>query len=160
MNPALDTYESKLHTCIILYKNYSLLSVCKMRLCKSFHGYADATLVLPSKPRLHTVCNYATLDPFSVACANSQTVAFSKCPSRSQTRVSVPFADLPCQVLFTQTAAAPQQSMWCLTFWSGNYFFNFRTPCIQNVNNTGTKYVRIMKQTAFLREKTESIYHV
>jgi len=30
---------------------------------------------------------------------------------------------------------------------------NFSTPCIQNVNNTGTKYVRIMKQTAFWREK-------
>ena len=29
------------------------------------------------------------------------------------------------------------------------FFFNFSTPCIQNVNNTGTKYVRIMKQTAF-----------
>ena len=40
------------------------------------------------------------------------------------------------------------------------FFFNFSTPCIQNVNNTGTKYVTIMKQTAFLREKTESIYHV
>ena len=26
------------------------------------------------------------------------------------------------------------------------------------MNNTGTKYVRIMKQTAFSREKTESIY--
>ena len=36
-----------------------------------------------------------------------------------------------------------------LTFWSRNYFFNFSTPCIQNVNNTGTKYVIIMKQTAF-----------
>jgi len=40
-----------------------------------------------------------------------------------------------------------------LTFWRQNYFFNFSTPCIQNVNNTGTKYVRIMKQTAFWREK-------
>jgi hypothetical protein len=29
------------------------------------------------------------------------------------------------------------------------FFFNFSTPCIQNVNNTGTKYVKIMKQTAF-----------
>ena len=29
------------------------------------------------------------------------------------------------------------------------FFLNFSTPCIQNVNNTGTKYVRIMKQTAF-----------
>ena len=29
------------------------------------------------------------------------------------------------------------------------FFFNFSTPCIQNVNNTGTKYVRIMKQTSF-----------
>ena len=29
------------------------------------------------------------------------------------------------------------------------FFFNFSTLCIQNVNNTGTKYVRIMKQTAF-----------
>ena len=36
-----------------------------------------------------------------------------------------------------------------LTFWRRNYFFNFSTFCIQNVNNTGTKYVRIMKQTAF-----------
>jgi len=36
-----------------------------------------------------------------------------------------------------------------LTFWHRNYFFNSSTLCIQNVNNTGTKYVRIMKQTAF-----------
>jgi hypothetical protein len=36
-----------------------------------------------------------------------------------------------------------------LTFWCRNYFLNFSTPCIQNSNNTGTKYVRIMKQTAF-----------
>ena len=36
-----------------------------------------------------------------------------------------------------------------LTFWCQNYFFNFSTSCILNVNNTGTKYVRIMKQTAF-----------
>ena len=40
-----------------------------------------------------------------------------------------------------------------LTFWRQNYFLNFSTPCIQNMNNTGTKYVRIMKQTAFWREK-------
>jgi len=56
------------------------------------------------------------------------------------------------------------QSFTCkdvaLTFWRLNYFLNFSTPCIQNVNNTGTKYVRIMKQTAFFREKTESIYRV
>jgi len=36
-----------------------------------------------------------------------------------------------------------------LTFWRWNYFFNFSTPCIQNVNNTGTKEVSIMNQTAF-----------
>ena len=36
-----------------------------------------------------------------------------------------------------------------LTFWCRNYFFNFSTSCILNVNNTGTKYIRIMKQTAF-----------
>ena len=36
-----------------------------------------------------------------------------------------------------------------LTFWRRNYFFNFSTLCIYNVNNTGTKQVRIMKQTAF-----------
>ena len=29
------------------------------------------------------------------------------------------------------------------------FFFNFSTTCIYNVKNTGTKYVRIMKQTAF-----------
>jgi len=33
------------------------------------------------------------------------------------------------------------------------FFFNFSTPCIQNVNKTGTKYVKIMKQTAFSRVK-------
>ena len=36
-----------------------------------------------------------------------------------------------------------------LNFWCRNYLFKFRTPCILNVNNTRTKYVRIMKQTAF-----------
>ena len=36
-----------------------------------------------------------------------------------------------------------------LTFWRRNYFLNFSTPCIYNVNRTGTKYIRIMKQTAF-----------
>ena len=41
-----------------------------------------------------------------------------------------------------------------LTLWRRNYFFlNFSTPCIKNVNNTGTKQVSIMKQTAFWREK-------
>jgi len=40
-----------------------------------------------------------------------------------------------------------------LTFWGQNYFLNFSTLCIQNVNNIGTKYVRIMKQTAFWRGK-------
>jgi len=39
--------------------------------------------------------------------------------------------------------------LWPLTFWCRNYFFNFSTPCIKNVNSTGTKCVRIMKQTAF-----------
>ena len=37
-----------------------------------------------------------------------------------------------------------------LTLWRRNYFFfNFSTPCVQNVNNTGTKQVSIMKQAAF-----------
>ena len=45
-----------------------------------------------------------------------------------------------------------------LTFWSRNYFLNFSTPCIQNVNNTGTKYVRIMKQTAFWKGKKRRVY--
>jgi len=40
-----------------------------------------------------------------------------------------------------------------LTFWRRGLFFNFSTPCIQNVNNTGAKYVRIMKQAAVWREK-------
>ena len=48
-----------------------------------------------------------------------------------------------------------------LTFWRRNYSFNFSTPCTQNVNITGTKHVRIIKQTPFWRgRKTESIYHV
>ena len=51
-----------------------------------------------------------------------------------------------------------QLSYTYLTFWNRNCFFNFRTPCTQNVNNTGTKYVRIMKQTAFCREKKRRVY--
>ena len=38
------------------------------------------------------------------------------------------------------------------------FFLNFSTLCIYNVNNTGSKQVRIMKQTAI--KKTESIQHV
>ena len=34
-------------------------------------------------------------------------------------------------------------------FGVGIVFFNFSTLCIKNVNNTRTKYVRNMKQTAF-----------
>ena len=33
------------------------------------------------------------------------------------------------------------------------FFLNFSTHCILNVNKTRTKYVRIMKQNAFLRER-------
>jgi len=36
-----------------------------------------------------------------------------------------------------------------LTFWRRNYFLNFSTPCVLNVNKTGTKHIRIVKQTAF-----------
>ena len=45
----------------------------------------------------------------------------------------------------------------CLTFWCRNYFFSFSTLCILNVNNTGTKHVRIMKQTAFWRERKRRV---
>ena len=46
------------------------------------------------------------------------------------------------------------QGAYALTFSRRDYFFfNFSTPCIYNVNNTWTKYVRIMKQTAFWKEK-------
>jgi len=41
------------------------------------------------------------------------------------------------------------KSILKLTFLRRNYFFNFSSPCIKYVNNAGTKYVRIMKQTAF-----------
>jgi len=46
-----------------------------------------------------------------------------------------------------------------LTFWRRNYFL-ILAHLYKNVNNTGTKYVRIMKQTAFWREKKESTYDV
>jgi len=61
-----------------------------------------------------------------------------------------------CNLFIHQVPRAPLKygfAAWekiILTFWRRNYFFfNFSTPCIQNVNNTGTKQVRIMKQTAF-----------
>jgi hypothetical protein len=61
----------------------------------------------------------------------------------------------PCRLLVSWKAVHE------LTFWRRIFFLNFSTPCIQNVNNTGTKYVRIVKQTAFWRgKKTGSIYHV
>ena len=44
-------------------------------------------------------------------------------------------------------------TLFYLLFGAGIIFLNFSTPCIWNMNNTGTKYVRIMKQTAFWREK-------
>ena len=47
-----------------------------------------------------------------------------------------------------------------LTFCCQNYFSNFSTFCIQNVNNTGAKYVRIVKQTAFEEEKKRRVYIV
>jgi len=31
-------------------------------------------------------------------------------------------------------------------FGAAIIFFTFSTPCMENVNNTGTKYVRIMKK--------------
>jgi len=41
------------------------------------------------------------------------------------------------------------------------FFFNFSTPYTQNVNNTETKYVRIMnKKLHFEEKKTESMYNV
>ena len=47
-----------------------------------------------------------------------------------------------------------------LTFSRRIFFLNFSTPCIWNVNNTGTKYVRIMKQTAVWRGKKRRVYTV
>ena len=40
-----------------------------------------------------------------------------------------------------------------LTFWRRNYFFLILAHLYINVNNTGTKYVRIVKQTALWRGK-------
>jgi len=57
--------------------------------------------------------------------------------------------------------ASAQEAIWG-TEWNGDninllapelFFFYFSTHCIKNVNKTGTKHVRIMKQTAFWREK-------
>jgi len=42
-----------------------------------------------------------------------------------------------------------ERGVCILTFWRQNYIFNFSTPSIKNVNNTRTKCVRFMKQTAF-----------
>jgi len=68
------------------------------------------------------------------------------------------------RVIIAHTCSCKNRSFYeylsSLIFWRRKYFLNFSTSCIKNVNNTGTKYVRIMKQTAFWREKTESIYHV
>jgi hypothetical protein len=37
------------------------------------------------------------------------------------------------------------------------FFFSFSTSCILNVNNTGTKYVIIMKKLHFEEKNTDSI---
>ena len=63
-------------------------------------------------------------------------------------------ADASCGVINARIYP-PICQIVCLTLWRRNYFFfNFRSSCIQNVNNTGTKEVSIMKQTAFWREKS------
>jgi len=46
-------------------------------------------------------------------------------------------------------------SILILNSWRRIYFFIFSTSSILNVDNTGTKYDRIMKQTEFRRGKNE-----
>jgi hypothetical protein len=46
-----------------------------------------------------------------------------------------------CTFILTSNIHPPQLTLWCRSF----FFFNFCTPCIWNVNNTGTKRGRIMK---------------
>jgi len=76
------------------------------------------------------------------------------------TKATNTHSDYVITIAFPQQEWGPPVTQSRLTFRRRNYFFYFSTPCIQNVNNTGTKYVRIMKQTAFLRKKTESMYRV
>ena len=52
---------------------------------------------------------------------------------------------LDCRLNWKEHIASKRKQI-ALTFWRRNYFFNFSTHCIENVNNTGTKQVRIMKQ--------------
>ena len=40
------------------------------------------------------------------------------------------------------------------------FFFKFLAHTVYKINNTGTKYVGITKQTAFWREKTEIKHHI
>ena len=78
-------------------------------------------------------------------------------PSKTRFKKKKKFVDK----IMSNVSCYLRDSCFSLTFWRRNYFFNFSTPCIWNVNNTGTKQVRIMKQTAFWREKkTKRIYRV
>jgi len=49
--------------------------------------------------------------------------------------------------------SSPNHLTAALTFWRRNYFFLSLARLYINVNNTGTKYVRIMKRTALWRGK-------
>jgi hypothetical protein len=47
-----------------------------------------------------------------------------------------------------------------LTFWHPNFFNFFSTPCILNVNNTGTKKVALWNKRHFEEKEMESGQHV
>jgi len=62
------------------------------------------------------------------------------------------------QLIHISVAVGGDTGIFCKQNWifetyfnllAPELFFNFSTPCIKNLNNTETKYVRIMKQTAF-----------
>ena len=105
----------------------------------------SSTARLSERPRLHTVLNGTCATKCLIPSVRHCLIfCHRKGQSHVHMRMRVPSSDVQ--------QSNHQTSFLCtitLTFWRRNYFFNFSTLCILNVNNTGTKQVRIMKQTAF-----------
>ena len=101
-----------------------------------------------SSLKVHRLRHFTAKGKFSVKLHIFVTAVHCSCQYLNACRV---YARLISKLKFISTLFIYYITMAyaLLTFWRRNYFFNFNTPCIQNVNNIGTKYVRIMKQAAF-----------
>jgi len=120
-------------------------------------GFLHHTVVAPIASLIHT--NIGTL--FVIVAFNNDFWPNVKCYFRTP---CVPTCT--CLLVWPEIFITSLSCLWMEIYrqyfinnlLSPELLFNFSTLCIQNVNNTGTKYVRIMKQTAIWRGRKNGEY--